>query len=785
MTTFRDFKTAVFPSLWEHKEPEISYVEDKCSLHRIEPDGMTITKDGDMAYVVELYGKDYSGLDESTMMNLFNTRRNFFNELPSRITVSHHSHRIKQTLTFDRGQFSNPYAAEIGKKWYDWFDTTFRTKHYLMFTISYESTLDRIRKGAQKIVKKSRDEDKQTLIDCVDLCLNRMSAYEPTLLQGDDLASYWGWLLSGYPIKQKWPENDGVITGLLSRSTLQWPSFKDYQIYQTADRKIFSSWLYIKLPANVSNEEFFNELFSVQQKFSIYQTFTRLEKGKAHSNLKERQRNIQGYMEDAEHHELEVASAKAELQADNLNFMYHRFSIEVLADTLEDLRNAVLDISKVASGAMYALAKERVNCEPSFWSRFPGMMDYQERVRELSTDNAAHFATFPSMGEGLSHCGFGPSAVTHFKTLSGSEFGFTFQESPKYAALANTVLSGGSESGKTTLMAYLEAMCGRFENFKIVNLDQLHGLEVFTRYMGGDYMSFEDIKNMNLNPLLLPDNTENRKYLEQWFQILLGIEKADEQSKTVISRVVRMAYDLPKEHRNLEQLALAFGGRDESRASEAIKKWLPGGPLGDFFSSNSDSLDFSSNIVTFDMTHFLDDPDVLPAFASYMFYRIMLVASEPNSSGIIFVDELDRYLSNSIMGPQIALYLQQIRKKGWMIATACQDVPTILNNQFKDKFKLNVATWIIYPDSKADHDYYVGELGLNETEFKWVQETDPMARKILVKRLGGESVRLDIDLSGLGSLIKAFDSSTRGIEACKLARGKYGEKWRSHYIAGC
>jgi len=783
MITMRDIKTAIFPSLWEHKEPEISYVEDKCSLHKIESDGLTITKDGDLAYVVELFGKDYTGLDEGSMLNLFNTRRGFFNELPSRVTVSHHSHRIKQTLFLDECQFSNPHAAEIGKKWYNWFDTTYRTKHYLMFTISYESTLERLRKGAEKLVKKSRAEDRQTLKDCVDLCLNRLSAYDPSLLQGDDLASYWAWLLSGYPVKQKCPD-DGVITGLLSRSTLQWPSFKDYQIYRNSAGEIYSSWLYIKLPANVSNEEFFNALFQVQQKFSIYQTFTKLEKGTAHKRLKERDRNIKGYMEDAENHEIEVASAKAELQADNLNFMYHRFSIEVLADTLEELRGAVMDISKVASGAMYALVKERVNCEPSFWSRFPGMMDYQERVRELSTDNAAHFATYPSMGEGLSRCGFGPSPVTHFKTLSGSEFGFTFQESPKYAALGNTVLSGGSESGKTTLMAYLEAMCDRFENFKIVNFDQLHGLEVFTRYMRGDYMSYEDMKGMKLNPLLLPDNTENRKYLEQWFQILLGIEKNDEESKTIISRAVRMAYDLPREHRTLEQLALAFGGRDESKASEAIKKWLPGGPLGEFFNSSTDSLDFSNNIVTFDMTHFLDDPDVLPALASYMFYRIMLVASEPDSAGIIFVDELDRYLSDPIMGPQIALYLQQIRKKGWLIATACQDVPTILNNKFKDKFKLNVATWIIYPDPKADHDYYVGELGLNETEFKWLQETDPMARKVLVKRRGGESVLLDIDLSGLGNLIKAFDSSTKGIDACKQAREKYGEEWRSHYIAG-
>ena len=74
---------------------------------------------------------------------------------------------------------------------------------------------------------------------------------------------------------------------------------------------------------------------------------------------------------------------------------------------------------------------------------------------------------------------------------------------------------------------------------------------------------------------------------------------------------------------------------------------------------------------------------------------------------------------------------------------------------------------MIFPEPRAVKHYYCEvpdpegrikpNLGLNDAEFQFIQE--PQVHKILLKRRNGESVMLDVDLSGLGKYLNIYNSN--------------------------
>ena len=73
-------------------------------------------------------------------------------------------------------------------------------------------------------------------------------------------------------------------------------------------------------------------------------------------------------------------------------------------------------------------------------------------------------------------------------------------------------------------------------------------------------------------------------------------------------------------------------------------------------------------------------------------------------------------------------------------------------------------------------------LGLNQAEFDWIKV--PKKRQVLIKRKGGESVILDVDLSPLGRYLKIFDSGASAIRRCNdLRKGKLDD-WKETYLNG-
>lgn len=785
MSIIRRIKNALYPSpIWEDPRP-MSFAEDMCSLVRVEEDGKTLTKTGKGAYVVELAGKDYSGLDVETIANLFYGRKNVFDNTPPEISIFIQSHRVEEAVKPSLDSFENLVAKSVAEKYYEGFSKTFRTRHFLIFTNSQTTTADQLAKVVERAAGTVHVDTDILLKDVVQKTVHSLEkTYGARLLQGDDLASYWGWLLSGRPGRQTLPE-DGSLDNILCRSTLNFPHKKNFMVYGQMDGDLYSAWFIIKRPPTSMDQSIMDTLFQVQERFSVFQTYTPMTKTKAMERLEKRELNIRAHMKSGEVHAAEVEALNTELQADNLNQLFTRFAVEIFGKDREDLERAVREVSKALEDCGYGLARETVNREGCFWMRFPGMEVCNARVKETTSKSAAYASTFANVGEGFSKCSWGRAPV-HIKTLSGSVFSFTWHHSPADKALGNTLVIGGSEVGKTTLITFLLDKCFAYPDFKVIAFDRLRGMESWTTCLGGDYLTNEDfVKGLGINPLQMPDTQESRDMLLNFLHRLTG--ELDENQKDSVGKGLRQIMELKDPtKKNLTELHPAILGCGEygEQAAKRLEKWLPGHDYGHYFNAPQDALDFqnSNQLVTFDMTKILDSSEVVGPLSYYIFYKIFQAAKGGNGYAVV-IDELPKYLRNKDFKDHIPTLLQEIRKTDGVFISMVQSPDHILRHEAAQAYLNNTATFLLFPEPRATREDYMDTLGLNEAEFKWIKTTDVKSRRVLLKRRGGESVLLDVNLSGLGNLLKIYDSSADAVQRLRSLRAEHGENFLSHYLA--
>jgi type IV secretion/conjugal transfer VirB4 family ATPase len=612
--------------------------------------------------------------------------------------------------------------------------------------------------------------------------LVKLKDYSPHILSGDDVASYWAWLLNGRHQMRKLPAS-GWLDDILATSDLKFPTGKRYGIY-SGDKDRFSSMLYVVADqANATDPRFLDGLFRLHHEFSIWQIMRRVEKPAALSDIEDRIKNTVAFKASGEIILVELNELRQRIEADELTMQRHKFCIEVYGDTLQDLERAVQEVRSVVENRGFGVKRESRNHEAHFWSRFP---EFDRRIpkgppnpreRGLTSENAAHFCTFASAGEGLDSCSWGDMPVTHFKTQQGSEFAFTFHGSPARMWPGHTLVIGGNNSGKTTLISFLLAMSTKYPDWRCFLFDRLHGLEVFTRMMGGDYLDIID--GLEVNPLMLPDDAETRAFLSNWFQVLTG--RDDDASLLAIDSAIRATFALDRKDRSLPNIAEAFGLPVEGSIRASLQRWIAGQFAG-FFTAERDAMDFTRQIVGIDMTTLLDLPEVLAPLSYYLFHKL-LIQARGKGGYAVFVDELPRYLANPGFAPKIDMMLQELRKTDGVFIGAAQSADSIINSNSADKFLTNVETYLLFPEPRARREHFRGEgLRLNDQEYLWLTQTH-RPREVLLKRKSGESTVLNVDLSSLGEFLKVFDSSSDAVNSLNQLRRERHD-WQDAYLRG-
>ena len=759
-------------------EPQHSRIEDMFPIAMVLPDGHTITKGGKHAIVIELRGQDYSGMDPDNLHALFMGRKRYFDFLPTDLTLLVQSHRVKVSSELELDTFSNQLSRRIARTWAEKFKETFKSKHYLILVTLSDNIKDQLlalteKKGLTGVPEKQL----KRLDEAANEIMSKLSVYEPKMLTGDSLVSYWAWLANGKPTDRKCPKS-GYLEGLIGETMLIWPEDEPYMIYK-GGRERYSGMLNIMAPPSDTRSKLLDDLFALRNEFSLFQTFSRFPKELAYNEADDRLKNARIFVKTGHIIEETQLALMERIQNDEVALMRHRWSLEVFGDSPEDLEDAITEVRGVIGAYGIGLSRETVNQQACFWSRFPEHQGLQVRVRYMTSENGAHFATWGTSNEGLDHNSWGSKPIVYLKTISNTDYALSFQIHSGPKALGNCMFVGGSGSGKTTNISFLIANCYKYTNFRAVMFDRLNGLQVFTNAMNGVYVGHRALDALEMNPLQGDFTSEYKTFLNGWFQALTGMTSDEDQE--AIARAIQQLYSLEKQHRNLSELALAFGTPERGSIARALKRWLPDGVHGHFFNGKRDALNFDNPLVTFDMTNYLDDPEVLAPLAMHIFYQIFLSGRMPGPY-VVVVDELPKYMNNKIFMPRIESALQEIRKTDGVFIGACQDLPSLLAHASSAKFKANIARWFLSPEPKAEREHYMGELNLNEKEFWWIRNTDPSSRQVLIKGADGSSVTVDFGLHGLGKQGCIFDSSSDAVLRMHEMQKEYGMDWLHHFM---
>ncbi|MEM7616916.1 MAG: VirB4 family type IV secretion/conjugal transfer ATPase, partial [Pseudomonadota bacterium] len=504
--------------------------------------------------------------------------------------------------------------------------------------------------------------------------------------------------------------------------------------------------------------------------YVISQSFKFVNKQSAISSMVIQQNRMQQSEDKAVSQMVEISEALDMAMSGHIGFGKHHLTVLCVNQNTKALESylnlATVELSNTGGNAI----REKVNLEPAFWAQLPCNYEYIVRSSSINTLNLASYATFHNFPTGQQFNNHWGDAVTVFETTSGTPFYFNFH----IRDVGHTTIIGPTGAGKTVMMNFLCAQSLRFSP-RIFFFDKDRGAEIFLRAVGGVYTVLDPGGNCGFNPLLLPDTTENRGFLNEWLKILLTCngEIITSEDQDLIIQAINGNYKLDIKDRKLSNIVAFLGIGGPGSLANRINMWHTNGAYAGVFDNDDDSLDFKEcNIFGFEMADLLREENCLGPVLLYLFHKINL--SLDGSPTIIVLDEAWALIDNQVFAPKIKDWLKVLRKLNCFVIFATQSVEDAANSAISDTLIQQTATQIFLPNLKANASGYMDSFMLSQREFTLIKTTDPSSRFFLVKQ-GLDAVIAKIDLSDMDNAINILSGRAETVILLDNIREEYGD----------
>lgn len=762
---------ATISSLFNFRKKDISNYMPLLSFH----DDITMTtKNGNYCRVILVDGIDYTSYSLEDAQAKSRLRMNVLKSIPETIHINFHSLRVHETTKFEESEnHTNQIASEIANIWSKKFESTFATQHYIVLTTGKETALDEL-----DILIKNADRDVNRISDLEEACImvrKLLKELNPTYLDRSGLSTFFGNILNCTNKRLVLPISN--FDDYLHESTIEFPLAKPYMTFENGSKR-YSMVLSIKFFESDTNTKMLDEILHLKSEFRICQYAQKLSKTTAMNMIKDREKTVQGFMDNSSTATVQLEELLERIQNDEVVLMRYNYTVYCYADSAEECKNTIDDIRSIVHQYGFVATIETSNIEPLFWSQFPTNERYLLRKRYMTNENVSDFQTFSGTGTGLQSCSWGHEPVTKFLTRNGSVYNFVFHESTAPQALGNTLVFGKPGTGKTTLVDFLLSSCQRYPGFKALIFDRLQGTRIFVESHGGSYTDFSN--NVELNPLTLKDTKDNRAFLANFFKSLSGLDTIE--TNATIGKVIDTLYKyLKPEQRTFDNLIDAFGSESESELRLALNEWSSKGSNGNIFTAEKDALEFESDIVAFNMDTLFKDAKALANTMLYISHKFKELTSSGFAPHAIFVDEFLPYLKEPVTVPNIKEWVLELRKLEGIFIAAAQSPNHIDNSEHGKDIVSSFANFIFFADATADENVLKKTFMLNDTEIEWIKYNGE-PHQILFKRNGGESVVLNVNLSDLGGYLNLFDSSSTARQKVKELKAT-SDNWVEELIS--
>jgi type IV secretion system protein VirB4 len=468
----------------------------------------------------------------------------------------------------------------------------------------------------------------------------------------------------------------------------------------------------------------------------------------------------------------ELVGARDDLAAGRAAFGEHHLTVAVRGVTPQAVDDGVAEVQAALTDLGVIATREEVALEPAFWAQFPGNFGYIPRRGLVASRNFASLASLHNFPVGQAEGNHWGEAVTVLETTAAGPYHFNFH----HGDLGNFTVIGPSGSGKTVVLNFLLAQARRF-NPRIIFFDKDRGAELFLRAVGGRYDVLRPGEPSGLNPLLLDDTPENRRFLMDWLARLVT-EPGERLGPEELARVkdaIDASMDAPLVYRRLGHFAQLLRGQERPRAGDLASRlapWWGAGERAWLFDNAEDRTDLDQMVVGFDMTRILDDPVLRTPAMMYLFHRVE--ERLDGTPAIIVVDEGWKALDDEVFTSRIRDWEKTIRKRNGIVGFATQSAEDALASRIASAIVEQAATQIFMANPKAQARDYVQGFGLTAHEFDLVRTLPDTAHAFLIKH-GQESVVARLDLSGERDLLTILSGRERTVRLLDEIRPETGD----------
>lgn len=496
----------------------------------------------------------------------------------------------------------------------------------------------------------------------------------------------------------------------------------------------------------------------------------------------------------------ELALAKDDVAAGRASFGEHHLTVMVRGGDQGQVDAGAAEVQAALGDLGLVAVREDLGLEPAFWAQFPGNFAYIVRRALVGSGNFASLASGHNFPLGKAEGNHWGAAVTLFETTAAGPYHFNFHQGD----LGNFTVIGPSGSGKTVIVNFLLAQALRFGP-RIVFFDKDRGAELFIRAIGGQYDVLRPGVASGLNPLLLPQTAENRRFLIDWVARLVngagGPAGLSAQEQAQIAEAVDANFRAPLAFRRLCHFAELLRGGHRPHGADLyarLRPWWGDGEHGWLFDNAGtqgasaadgtapeqacDSVDLANPVVGFDMTRLLDDPVLRTPAMLYLFHRVD--ERLDGTPAIIVVDEGWKALDDDIFVARLRDWEKTIRKRNGIVGFVTQNAEDALASRIASTIVEQSATQIFTANPKARAADYMSGFGLSRQEFELVRCLPDSARCFLVKH-GQDSVVVRLNLAGeadLLTILSGRESSVRRFDDIRQVTGDDPAAWMPHVL---
>lgn len=757
-------------------KPKETHLSDFLPFEAIDPDERTVhLRNHGVARYYLIGGIDQTFMDYDEGLAVARWRKNFLDGLAElNVTARIFTMRRKLEVPSNEG-FPNKEAREIAARWNSKFENAYKTLNVICLTAK---TLQKLDEGEQVI--------DSSLANYEVFRVTQDAKTNPARLT---LGAFLGSLTA--PASNPAPTGHGLNLSDVLAGDVVWFRPDGIIEFTGGPTKKYGMAIGLKKLGDDMNSVLASELASMSMEMTISRYIEPMSKGEAIIKLEQHSRLAAASSFNPNIVEqFQEAAAMVEGSDDNRSALCaYSQVILIYADSPAELREHEITVRNVIASNGATAVRELGASQASWFLQFPSL-DLLPRPYKLFTFNIAFDFTLDRPAAGIPNSDWGKGPIANFKTVSQTVYQHQFHVSDEQAALGHGVVIAPTGAGKTVLMEFLSLMASRHSDVKHFFFDRYRGTAIYNLAMGGQYLALNNEPlpwsvNGGMNPFDCEDTEENRTFLKLWLSSISGCDS--NEAITEISDAVDIAFDeLDRGERSLSTIHEA-GFSPGSQIRDELRKWVSETAYGPIFNAERDSIDLDDSwLVGFDMTKLLEDPKLGAATVHYLMHKIRSTMKRKQAPGFIFIDETEPLLKDENFRKLFTISLQEFRKIRGVVISVFQRPEAIAASGVSQLVRQQSGTYYLFQNPGARASDY-REFELSERELAFVLGQSGIAKKskrsILIKRpMSGESVIVDVDLSGLGPHLRIFSSSSSDVNLVSELYTKMDGNWIERYV---